>query len=358
MTRAAMIEVEEVAKRFGNGPDAVEAVCGVSFEVAEGEIFGLLGPNGAGKSTTVLMLATLLRPSSGAARVGGFDLLGEAPAIRRMIGVALQETGLDELQTGRQLLVLTGRLYGFGRGEAERRADELLELLGIVDAGDRKVKTYSGGMRRRIDLALGLVHRPRLMYLDEPTTGLDPASRRNVWEEIERLQADGVTILLTTQYLEEADRLADRVAIIDHGSLVAEGTPDELKRALGGDVIEIELSDHGGAEAAARALEGDVTVDGDRVRLAVADGPARVPEVVGRLQGQGIALEGLSLARPTLDDVFLDLTGRRLDPKEATKANGDAGGAGEDGSGPGQGAVAPGRDAGRGADNSTGDDSP
>jgi len=309
-----MIEVADIAKRFGDGDEAVDAVRGVTFEVAQGEIFGLLGPNGAGKSTTVLMLATLLRPSAGGARVAGFDLLDEAPAIRRSIGVALQETGLDEVQTGRQLLVLTGRLYGLGSPEAERRAVELLELVGVADAGDRKLKTYSGGMRRRIDLALSLVHRPRLMFLDEPTTGLDPASRRDMWDEIERLRDAGVTVLLTTQYLEEADRLADRVAIIDRGTLVAAGTPEELKRSLGGDVIELELSDHESAERAASTLEAGA--DGERVRLAVPDGPAAVPAVVEQLRAAGLTLEGLSLARPTLDDVFLDLTGRHLEPDE------------------------------------------
>ena len=297
-------------KSYADSTGEVLAVAEVSFEVEAGEIFGLLGPNGAGKSTTMLMLATLLAPTAGGASVAGYDLIGEASAIRREIGLALQETGLDEAQTGRGLLTLVARLHGFTQTGARHRAQELLELVGLEDAAERRVGTYSGGMRRRIDLALALVHHPRIVYLDEPTTGLDPAARRSVWEEIEALRARDVTVLLTTQYLDEADRLCDRVGIIDHGSIVVEGTPAELKRSLGGDVIEIEMPGPEAAITAAAALGAGASVHGHSVRLADPDGRTRIPHVVMGLQRHGLHPAGLSLVEPTLDDVFLELTGK------------------------------------------------
>ena len=320
-----MIVVEDLAKRFGEGVDAVDAVRGVTFEVAPGEIFGLLGPNGAGKSTTILILATLLRPTGGRASVAGYDVVDRPGEVRRAIGVTLQETGLDDFQRGREILEFHGRLYGLGASAASARARELIELVDLEDAAERKLGTYSGGMRRRLDLALTLVHSPRLVYLDEPTTGLDPASRRAIWGEITKLKASGVTVLLTTQYLEEADRLADRVSIIDDGLLAAEGPPEELKRQLGGDVVEIMLADHETAARAAVAIGGDeVVVDEQVVRWTTPDGASRVPELVAALQRDGIDPSAISVSRPTLDDVFLHLTGRRL---ERDDASGEADGA-------------------------------
>ena len=306
------IEVERLAKTYEGPGGGVVAVDDISFAVENGEIFGLLGPNGAGKTTTVHMLATLLRPSGGTARVAGHDLWTDAAAIRREIGVALQQPGLDDVQTGRQLLELIGRLHGFGRNSARSRAEEMLDLVGLDDASDRRVRTYSGGMRRRLDLALALVHGPRLLFLDEPTTGLDPAARRVVWKEIEELRAGGITILLTTQYMEEADRLCDRIAILDAGSIAAEGNPEELKRSFGGDVIEIDMRDRDVAVEAAALLGDGASVEDDRVRLTTPNGSARIPQVIGHLQRRGLEPEALTLARPTLDDVFLDLTGHRL----------------------------------------------
>ncbi len=312
---SSAIEARGLAKRFGD----VHAVAGIDLSVPMGSVYGVLGPNGAGKSTTVLMLATLVSPSGGSARVLGHDLASEAPAIRREIGVALQETGLDRALTASQLIELIGRLHGLGRQAAGRRAAELVELVGLEEVADRRVGTYSGGTRRRLDLALALVHHPRLVYLDEPSTGLDPAARRAIWEEVENLRTRGVTILLTTQYLEEADRLCDRVAIIDQGAIVVEGTPAELRRSLGGDVIELELHGPQAAAQAAEALGDGASVLGERVRLTDPDGRRRIPQVVGALHQRGLQLAGLSLAEPTLDDVFLELTGRPPvhDPKDA-----------------------------------------
>jgi ABC-2 type transport system ATP-binding protein len=309
----AMIEVDGLAKRFGDGDDAVDAVRGVEFSVAEGEIFGLLGANGAGKSTTVLMLSTLLEPSAGRALVAGFSLEREGAAIRRSVGAALQETGLDPIQTGGDLLELHARLYGFGRVAALDRRDELLKLVGLEDAANRRIGTYSGGMRRRLDLAAALVNRPRVLFLDEPTTGLDPASRRAIWDEVAELRDQGVTVLLTTQYLEEADQLADRVAIMADGRIVATGTPDELKSGLGADVIEVDFRDEETAERAAAAIGGEARALGPEVRVPAADGPAELIRVVGSLKESGIEAESVSLARPTLDDVFLGVVEREGD---------------------------------------------
>jgi ABC-2 type transport system ATP-binding protein len=306
-----VIEVDRLSKRFGSGPDAVDAVKSVSFTVDRGEIFGLLGANGAGKSTTVLMLTTLLAPSSGDALIAGSSLSGNGAAIRRSVGSALQETGLDPMQKGGALLELHARLYGFGQEGARRRRDELLELVGLEDAAERRIGEYSGGMRRRLDLATALINRPEVLFLDEPTTGLDPASRRAIWDEVEALRDSGVTVLLTTQYLEEADRLADRVAIMADGEIVSAGTPAELKAGLGADVIELRFGDESVAERAVTAVGGEAKRLGTIVRIPVADGPTELAGVVERLRGIGVEAESVTLSQPTLDDVFLKIVESR-----------------------------------------------
>ncbi len=309
---APLVVAEGLYKRFPTSDGWVEAVAGIDFEIGEGEIFGLLGPNGAGKTTTVLMLATLLLPSAGSATIAGLEVASEPDSVRLLVGAALQQTGLDELATGRELIELHAQLYGMDREAARARCRELLELFELQDVGDRLLATYSAGMQRRLDLALTFVHSPRLMLLDEPTTGLDPVSRRAVWEEIRALRDGGVTILLTTQYLEEADQLADRVAIIDAGSIVVEGAPRELKSRLGGDVIEISFRDEKASGEALAVLGADAVADGDRVRISVADGASRVPSIVRDLQQRGIEPERLTITPPSLDDVFLEFTGRHL----------------------------------------------
>ena len=306
-----MILVERLSKQFGSGPDAVEAVKSVSFQVEEGEIFGLLGANGAGKSTTVLMLATLLAPSSGDALVAGSPLSGGGAAIRRSVGAALQETGLDPMQTGGGLLELHARLYGYDRNGARVRRDELLDLVDLQDAADRRIGEYSGGMRRRLDLAAALVNRPKVLFLDEPTTGLDPASRRAIWDEVEVLRESGVTVLLTTQYLEEADRLADRVAIMADGEIVSSGTPGELKAGLGADVIEVGFEDEGQAEKAVALVGTGANRIGEVVRIPTTDGPVELARVVGLLKEAGIEGTSVTLSQPTLDDVFLNIVESR-----------------------------------------------
>jgi ABC-2 type transport system ATP-binding protein len=298
----------------------VQAVRGIDLDVAPGEIFGFLGPNGAGKTTTVRMLCTLLPPSAGSARVGELDVLADPAAVRRRIGVALQEIGLDPLQTGRELLELQCGLYGIVGERARARAQELLELVGLLDAAERRTSTYSGGMKRRLDLASALVHSPPILFLDEPTTGLDPASRLTIWEEVRRINAQGTTVFLTTQYMEEADQLCDRVAIIDDGRIVARGTPEELKSQLGHDVVSVQL--HGADLAATQAAIGEL--DGlDRVvagsgalALYLEDGPGSIAEIVRRLHSAQIRVGAVSVARPSLDDVFLRATGRRLEGAE------------------------------------------
>ena len=307
-----MVVAEDLYKRFRSRGTVVEAVAGVTFTVNEGEIFGLLGPNGAGKTTTVLMLATLMLPSAGTATIAGHEVTADPDSVRLLVGAALQETGVDELQTARELLELHAQLYGMGRATARTRCEELLALFDMQDVGDRRLSTYSAGMKRRLDLALTFVHSPRVMLLDEPTTGLDPGSRRAVWEEIRTLRDHGVTILLTTQYLEEADQLADRVAIIDDGRVVAEGAPQELKSRLGGDVIEVGFHEPRESVDAAAALGEGAVPEGRKVRLSVTDGASRVPSIVRLLQECGIEPERISVTRPTLDDVFLEVTGRHL----------------------------------------------
>jgi len=307
------IEAQQLARAFGDK----RAVDGVDLTVASGEIYGFLGPNGAGKSTMVRMLTTLLAPTGGSASVAGFDVARDAEKVRLRIGVALQEAALDGKQTGRELLDLQGRLYGLSKAERRRRLTELLQLVDIGSAIDDRIKTYSGGMKRRLDLAAALVHQPEVLFLDEPTTGLDPTSRAAVWAEVRYLnQALGMTIFLTTQYLEEADALANRVGIIAHGRLVAEGTPTELKRSIGSDVIIARVAAGTAGDVATIVDRLDaverVETSGDEVVMSVANGAAAISPVAVALAEAGVMVEGLTLRTPTLDDVFLHLTGGRM----------------------------------------------
>jgi ABC-2 type transport system ATP-binding protein len=311
------VEARALARTFKGG---VEAVRGIDLEVATGEIFGFLGPNGAGKTTTVRMLCTLLPPTTGEARVAGLDVLSQGAAVRRRIGVALQEIGLDPVQTGRELLELQCGLYGILGAAARTRTNELLELVGLTEAADRRTQTYSGGMKRRLDLASALVHSPEVLFLDEPTTGLDPASRLTVWDEVRRINAGGTTVFLTTQYMEEADRLCERLAIIDDGRIVAEGTPERLKAEMGHDVVSVTLD---GADAeATRAAIGElpglerVVAEPEALHLYLEDGAGSVAEIVRRLDREQLTVGAISVARPSLDDVFLQATGRRLEGEE------------------------------------------
>jgi ABC-2 type transport system ATP-binding protein len=295
-------------------------VRGVDHEVEEGAIFGFLGPNGAGKTTTLRMLATLLAPTSGSAMVAGADLARDPGEVRRRIGYVPQGGSTDPAETGRGELILQGQLYGMDAANAKRRAAEVLEGLGLVEAADRYVQTYSGGMRRRLDVGLGIVHRPAVLFLDEPTTGLDPQARAGMWDEIRGLRDAGTTVFLTTHYLEEADALADRLAIIDHGRIVAEGTADELKRQVAGDVITIGVE--GGVEHVLEAVRAqpfvrEASLEGDLVRLYVDQGDVAVPQLIRVLDGAGLQAQTLTLARPSLDDVFLRQTGRSLRDEEA-----------------------------------------
>jgi len=291
-------------------------VNGVDLDIEAGEIYGFLGPNGAGKSTTVRMLCTLLAPTSGRASVAGFDVVDEPGAVRLRIGAALQEAALDPRQTGTELLLLQGRLYGLSRADARRRVDELGELIDLSDALDRRIATYSGGMKRRLDLVAALIHNPQILFLDEPTTGLDPLSRATVWEEVRRLNSDlGMTIFLTTQYLEEADALARRVGIIDHGRIVVEGTPADLKRSIGSDMIVATVDGDARALCAAvEHLDGVIGVDahGNEMMVSTGDGPATISAVAVALAQCGVPIRDLTLRTPTLDDVFLELTGARI----------------------------------------------
>jgi ABC-2 type transport system ATP-binding protein len=312
---ANAIWAEGLRREFNGG---VVAVDGVDIQVREGEIFGFLGPNGAGKTTTVRMLTTLLRPTGGRATVAGYDLYAEQYQIRRSIGVALQEAGLDALATGRELLRLQARLFGLTALEGARRADELLELLGLTEAADRQIRTYSGGMKRRLDLASALVHGPRLLFLDEPTEGLDPASRQTIWREITRLNGEmGVSVFLTTHYLEEADRLADRLAIIDHGRIVAEGAPSALKASISGDVVTVSLDRERVDEAAAvlGQLDGlrELRPEETGLTLFVSNGTGVVAGVIRMLDSAGVPVGSVAISQPTLDEVFLRATGSRLE---------------------------------------------
>ena len=319
------IDVEGLVRVFKR----VRAVDGIDLHVAPGEIFGFLGPNGAGKSTTVHMLTTLLPPTAGRARVAGFDIVSQGPQVRSAIGAALQEAALDPLLTGREHLRLQMALHGLPRGSRAKRGDALLERVGLVLAADRKVKTYSGGMKRRLDLALALVHRPRILFLDEPTTGLDPQSRSALWEEVGRLaKEEGVTVFLTTQYLEEADVLADRVGIIDHGRIVAEGTPRGLKAEIGRPTVEAipadpEQRDRLGHILARFGEPVGASPGGAAVRLS--EGIEDLVEIVRALDGEDVAVAHLQLHAPSLDDVFLAKTGRSLEgaAAEAELAEGE-----------------------------------
>ena len=320
----AAIEAEELVKTY---PGEVRALDGVSFSVEPGTIFGLLGPNGAGKSTTVKILTTLSRPDSGRATVAGHDVLADPAAVRRAVGVVGQRNAVDGEATGRENLLLQGRLYGLRGRELTARVDDLLERFRLADAGDRFAKGYSGGMQRRLDVALGLVARPQVLFLDEPTTGLDPEVRVAMWDEIAQLaREEGLTILLTTHYLEEADQLASQLAIVDRGKVVAEGGPEQLKAELRGDTILVELDDGDGdgpaVEAALGRLDGvrDVAVEGRALRARADQGARAVPAVLAALEGAGIPVASVTVARASLDDVYLRYTGRTFEEAEESQA--------------------------------------
>ena len=306
------IVVDGLEKTYGR---AVRALDGIRFSVPEGEVFGLLGPNGAGKSTTVRILATLTRADAGRAVVAGHDVASEPAAVRRAIGYVPQASGVDREATGRENLILQGRLQGMRGHDLEQRSADLLETFGLTDKANALVRTYSGGMKRRLDVAMGLVHRPHVLFLDEPTTGLDPEARAAMWEELEALaRAEQLTILLTTHYLEEADRLARQVAIISRGRVVVEGEPEALKRELRGDAVTVELDDSGTTRSAeiARGLAGvhEVTEDGRRLHLRVDHGAQAVPLILAALDSAGTGVQAVTVSRPSLDDVYLHHTGR------------------------------------------------
>jgi ABC-2 type transport system ATP-binding protein len=309
----AAVDTTSLHKRYGD----VEALRGVDLTVETGSVFGLLGPNGAGKTTAVRILTTLLQPDEGSARVMGFDVVREAANVRRQIGLAGQYAAVDENLSGFENLEMVGRLYHLGRARSRTRARELLASFDLADAGDRLVRTYSGGMRRRLDLAAALVARPPVLFLDEPTTGLDIRSRIGLWDAIEALVSEGTTVLLTTQYLDEADRLASRIAVIDEGRVIAEGTPDQLKNQVGGERLEIHLCDSGRGEEAVAALASIASdrpfLENGSVRVPVAERRGTIADAVRRLDDAGIAIDDISVSVPTLDDVFLTLTGRAVE---------------------------------------------
>jgi ABC-2 type transport system ATP-binding protein len=318
---APAIVVSALHKSYGD----VHALAGVDLEVARGTVVGLLGPNGAGKTTLVRVLATLLKPDSGSARVLGYDVVADAAKLRERIGLAGQYAAIDENLTGLENLTMVGRLYGAPRKSAKARGRELLARFDLDDAANRVAKTYSGGMRRRLDLAAALVASPPVLFLDEPTTGLDPRSRLSLWQVIEDLVAEGTTVLLTTQYLDEADRLADTIAVIDHGRLIAEGTSDVLKDRVGGERLDVRLDDRADADAAVRALapmsDEPPTADGDVVKAMVRERNGSIVEAVRRLSEAGVGVDDLALRRPTLDDVFLTLTGHAAASSDESDAS-------------------------------------
>jgi ABC-2 type transport system ATP-binding protein len=319
------ITAEGLVKIYKSRKNEVRALDGIDLEVAEGTVLGLLGPNGAGKTTTVRILATLLKPDAGRATVAGYDVVKQADQLRRVIGLSGQYAAVDENLTGRENLWMFGRLYQLRSPEAKRRADELLEQFDLADAADRVVKTYSGGMRRRLDLGSALIGRPQLLFLDEPTTGLDPRSRLGMWDVIRGLVREGTTLLLTTQYLEEADALADKIAVVDHGKIIARGTADELKTQVGGERIEVVVRDRAAVPRAMEVLSadchGDVTLDEHTRRLTVpasGGGAGVLVQVVRDLDEAGIVIDDIGLRRPTLDDVFLALTGHAAEIETTT----------------------------------------
>jgi ABC-2 type transport system ATP-binding protein len=310
------VEARGLVREFKGG---IRAVDGLDLEVSAGEIYGFLGPNGAGKTTVVRILTTLLRPTAGSARVAGHDVVREGDAVRRSIGVALQEAAIDPLMTGRELLRMQGALHGLRSAAAQQRARELLDRVGLTEAADRRVGGYSGGMRRRLDLALALVHRPLVLFLDEPTTGLDPTSRAALWREVRALNDEGTTVFLTTQYLEEAEQLADRVGIIAKGRLEAEGTPGDLKERVGQPTIHVELADPGAAGAAREALAGLGTLEPadprapTRVKLRAGGGTGAIAPVIRALDEHGVEVGSVEVEEPSLDDVFMAVTGTHLE---------------------------------------------
>ncbi|MGW5559101.1 ATP-binding cassette domain-containing protein [Micromonospora sp. NPDC003944] len=316
-----MIETRGLRKSFrsraGRETKTVDAVRGVDLDVAKGEIFGFLGPNGAGKTTTLRMLATLIEPDGGEATIAGADLRKDPAEVRRRIGYVPQGGSTWDESTAREELVLHARMYGISKADAQRRAVRALEAFQLTEYADRTCKTYSGGQRRRVEIALGIIHEPKIVFLDEPTTGLDPQSRAHMWDEIRRLRADGMTVFITTHYLDEADALCDRIAIMDNGEVVAEGTPTELKREISGDVVLVGL-DLTATEQAAKALDGEPyvnkleTADEGGLRLYVDEGATAIPQVLRRLDHAGLELRSIELHRPSLDDVFLTKTGRSL----------------------------------------------
>jgi ABC-2 type transport system ATP-binding protein len=315
-----MIETKGLRKSFqvgkGRKSTTVEAVRGVDLKVGGGEIFGFLGPNGAGKTTTLRMLTTLLEPDGGEAVIAGADLRKDPGKVRQLSGYVAQGGGTVDDATAREELVLQARMYGIDKVEAQKRAAKALEAFGLTEFADRRCRTYSGGQRRRVDIALGVIHEPKVLFLDEPTVGLDPQSRARMWDEVRRLRHDGMTVFITTHYLDEADALCDRIAIIDNGEIVAEGTPDDLKREIAGDVVRVGLN--GTLPAAAelladRSFVRKMEVEQDKgLRLYVDDGAAAIPQIIRVLDGSDITFDGMELTRPSLDDVFLTKTGRTL----------------------------------------------
>jgi ABC-2 type transport system ATP-binding protein len=324
-----IITTHELRKSFRSQRGTVDAVRGVSIEVARGEIFGFLGPNGAGKTTTLRMLTTLLPIDGGTAVVAGCDVARQQAEVRERIGYVSQLGGADDLATGRENLVLQGRLYGGDLPTVSARAEQLMGILDLADFADRKVKTYSGGQRRRLDVALGIIHEPEVLFLDEPSTGLDPQNRANLWDHVRALRDRGTTIFLTTHYLEEADALCDRLVIMDHGEIVVEGTPRDLKRQVAGESVVLSLRDEDGATARATALLGaqpyvrELSDEDDHLRLYVEDGGTALPQILRLLDAESIGVRSMSLSEPTLDDVFLRQTGRSL--RDAGSGTGDEG---------------------------------
>lgn len=325
MTDDLLIRMRDVRKEYAAKSGTVHALDGLNLDVAEGTVRGLLGPNGAGKTTTVKVLTTLTRPTSGEVSIDGLDVVRNGHEVRNRIGVSGQNATIDEELTARENLMLVGRLFHLGDKGAKKRADELLEIFNLEHAADRPVKGFSGGMRRRADLAASLVNDPRILFLDEPTTGLDPAARLSLWEVIKQRVRSGTTLLLTTQYLEEADYLADQINVIDQGKVIAEGTADELKSSVGGQRISVVLvnrADHDVVESVlddVAVARGSVSVDGNELSVSVHDGPAALEQVIGKLRGHEIAVHDVGMSRPSLDEVFLDLTGQSITGETPTR---------------------------------------